>query len=378
MKVCMVNSFYPPWIGGAERYVSSLSKELVKRGNDVTVYCSGRPLDSGESIEEGVKVRRMRTAMMLYGTPLVMFPPSFLAERYDVIHANFPSPFLAAISSAASTLKGTPSVLTWHNDLPAVTSGARLLVGLHDAVAPAYLDGFQRIIATTHVYARSSKLLRGLSDKVTVILNGVDTTKFNPNVNGDSIKKMYDLRGDKIVLFVGALTRWHSYKGLDVLLKAFKTVKTKQDRVKLIVVGDGPMRGGYENLVREHGLERCVIFAGRVDDMVIPLYYAICDILVLPSKDSSEGFGLVLLEAMATGKAVIGSRVGGVLEVIRDGENGVTVEPNDPDALAVAMLLLLLDDKLRRVIGTYGRRFAESHDWSRVADQVERLYSGLQ
>ena len=374
MKVCMVNSFYPPWIGGAERYVSSLSKELVKRGNEVTVYCSGRPLGAGENLEEGVKVRRMRTPMMLYGTPLVVFPQSFFAERYDVIHANFPSPYLAAVSAFAGALKRTPAVLTWHNDLPGVTVGAGVLVLIHDAVAPAYLGLFDRIIATTCVYARSSPLLRAHSSVVRVIHNGVDTKRLNPSVSGAAVRERYGLHGRIVVLFVGALTQWHGYKGLDVVMNALREVGRKRSDVALLVVGEGKMKGHFMRLASDLGLKESVFFAGYVDDDNLPMYYAACDFAVLASKDRSEGFGLVLLEAMAAGKAVIGSRVGGIVEVITEGENGMLAEPNDVTSLAEAMDTLCEDREMRLRMGLKGRRFAESHDWSCVAARVEALY----
>ena len=108
-----------------------------------------------------------------------------------------------------------------------------------------------------------------------------------------------------------------------------------------------------------------------------PSYYAASDFAVLPSKDSSEGFGLVLLEAMSTGKAVIGSRVGGVVEVVRDGYNGMLVEPNNVDELARAMLILFEDDRTRLLMGRYGRTFAESSDWNSVVQKVESLYKEI-
>lgn len=377
MKICLVNSFYPPWIGGAERYVSSLSRELVKRGNDVTVYCSGRPLSAGESLEDGVRIRRMSTPMLWYGTPLVVFPRNFFSEKYDVIHANFPSPFTASMSAWNSELRSIPSVLTWHNDLPAVTAGAGVLVKLHASLSLIYLNQFRRIIATTQIYAQRSVSLRRYADKVVVIPNGVDTGRFRPDVSGDRIREEYGLQGLKVVLFVGALTQWHAYKGLDVLLKAFRIARGSLPEAKLLIVGDGEMRGAYQKMTKELGIEDSVIFAGRADDATLPLYYGAADVLVLPSKDSSEGFGLVLLEAMSSGKAVIGSLVGGIPEVITDEENGLLVEPLDPAELSKAIVRLCTDDSERTRMGASGRRFAESRDWRAVAEKVETLYETL-
>ncbi|MDG6996428.1 MAG: glycosyltransferase family 4 protein [Nitrososphaerota archaeon] len=374
MKICLVNSFYPPYIGGAETYVASLAHALARRGHEVTVYCSDRPLKAGESFVDRVKVIRMRTPFTFYGTPMVVFPPSFFSRDYDVIHANFPSPYLAAFAAFVSKVRDIPSVLTWHNDLPPVTSFAGVLVSMHDKIAPSYLNVYDRIIATTGVYAKRSEILRRSAEKVTVIRNGVDTKRFNTFVSGDRVREMHHLTGKKVVLFVGALTTWHAYKGVDVLLNAFSLVVKKSADSSLLVVGGGNMLGYYKKMALDLGVSDRVMFAGRVDDDSLPEYYAACDLCVLPSKDSSEGFGLVLVEAMACGKAVIGSRVGGIVDVIKDRENGLIVPPGDVGALSSAMLSLLEDDGLRSTMGNAGRSFAESNDWDRVAERVETVY----
>jgi glycosyltransferase involved in cell wall biosynthesis len=316
----------------------------------------------------------MHTPAMFYGTPLAIFPPKIFAERYDVIHANFPSPNLASMSAWISSLKHTPAVLTWHNDLPPVTSGAGALVKMHDLVSGSYLSIFKKIIATTYLYSKNSKTLRQYRDKVIVIQHGVDTSRFNLKADGLAVRQRHHLVDRKVILFVGALTRWHSYKGVDVLFKAFKIVSEKDAEARLMVVGGGNMTEFYKNITRDLGLSSKVVFAGRVDDEVLPQYYAACDLGVLPSKDSSEGFGLVLLEAMACGKPVIGSRVGGIPEVIEDGGNGLLIEPNDANSLAKAMITLLSDDRLRARMGAAGRKFAEARDWSAVAEKVESVY----
>ncbi|MCL4517912.1 MAG: glycosyltransferase family 4 protein [Thaumarchaeota archaeon] len=374
MKICLVNSYYPPYIGGAETYVASLAHALDRRGHEVTVYCSDRPLKPGESFVDRIHVIRMRTPFTLYGTPMVLFPPSIFSRDYDVIHANFPSPYLASFAAFVSRARSIPSVLTWHNDLPAVTSAAGLLVSLHGRTSTAYLNVYDRIIATTSVYARRSEVLRRYAGKVRVIRNGVDTNRFNPSVSGDRVRERYHLSGKKVVLFVGALTTWHAYKGVDVLLKAFALVSKKTSDSVLLVVGGGNMLGYYEKMASDLGVSDRVVFAGRVDEL--PEYYAACDVCVLPSKDSSEGFGLVLLEAMSCGKAVIGSRAGGIVDVVTE-ESGLLVPPNDVSELSRAILSLLLDDELRSAFGRAGLSLAMDNDWGKVADKVERVYNEI-
>ncbi len=98
----------------------------------------------------------------------------------------------------------------------------------------------------------------------------------------------------------------------------------------------------------------------------------------MPSKDSSEGFGLVLVEAMATGKAVIGTKVGGIVDVISNGENGLLVAPNDIEGLSKAMISLFENNDLSLKMGTAGLEFSRQHDWSAVAEKVEAIYNQIQ
>jgi glycosyltransferase involved in cell wall biosynthesis len=376
MRIIIVNSFFPPWRGGAETCVYNLSKHLKERGHEVTVICSSPPFEPGMQFVDGVKVERLRMCGKLYGTP--MMPELFqklMGEQADIIHANFPSPYIACLASTVSRVRGVPAVLTWHNDLPPVTRMARILVTTHDQlVLPLYLPQFSSIIATSKLYAETSHILEAHRNRVVVIPNGVDTLRFNPDVRGEEMRHRLGVDRGKIVLFVGALTQWHRYKGLDVLIQAMALMRDQVPEARLLIVGAGQLETEYRQLVSRHGLTSCVIFAGNVPDDELPKYYASCDILALPSKDRSEGFGLTILEANATGKPSIGTTVGGIPSVIRDGYNGLLVPPNDPCALAEAIKKVLSDDDLLKRMGRNGRAFAERHDWSIVAEQTEELY----
>lgn len=370
----MVNSFYPPWIGGAETYTSNLARGLADRGHQVTVYCASDPLPPGESMEQGVRVRRMRAPLRLYGTPIAVSPFNLLLEDYDVIHCNFPSPYLSALFSWFSRTRGIPAVLTWHNDLPHVTSAAGLLVRIHNLFAPTYLQYYERIVATTSVYADTSETLRAFRRRVRVIPNGVDSSRFTPDISGKQIRRELRLEGRIVILFVGALTQWHAYKGVDDLIASFRAASEQNANLRLLVVGGGSLLPSFVELVASLSMQEKVIFAGQVADNVLPQYYAACDFTVLPSKDRSEGFGLVLLEAMASGKPVIGCRVGGVSEVVRDGETGILVEPGDSESLGQAMLRLSSDQALRKEMGISARDYAKERDWSKTVKQMEEVY----
>jgi glycosyltransferase involved in cell wall biosynthesis len=376
MRITIVNSFFPPWRGGAETCVYNLSKHLQGRGHEVTVFCSSPPFEPGMQFVDGVKVERLRMCGKLYGTPIM--PELFqklMGEQADIIHANFPSPYIACLGSTISRIRGVPAVLTWHNDLPPVTRMARILVTVHDQlVLPLYLPQFSSIIATSKLYAETSHILEAHKGRVVVIPNGVDTQRFNPDIPGEEIRSRLGVDRGKIVLFVGALTQWHRYKGLDVLIQAMALMRDQVREARLVIVGAGQLETEYRQLVDQHGLTSCVIFAGNVPDDELPKYYSCSDMLALPSRDRSEGFGLTILEANATGKPAIGTMVGGIPGVIRNGYNGLLVPPNDPSALAEAIQKVLSDDDLLKRMGRNGRAFAERHDWSIVAKQTEELY----
>jgi glycosyltransferase involved in cell wall biosynthesis len=370
----MINTFYPPWRGGAETYVKNLAENLVRIGHDVRVAASHQPLCPGEYFKNGVSVNRLKSTCMFYGVPII---PSLLQYLIsidaDLIHANFPNPFNVIMGALASRIKKVPAVLTWHNDLPSVTKLAGSIVRIHDGLAaPIYLKDYDFIITTSNIYYKKSKTLRKFQNKTRTIYNGVDCKRFNPEVYSEDIKVDLEIKDSKVILFVAALTKWHRYKGLDILIEAFKLIRNMD--IKLLIVGGGNLKSEYEAYAKSVNVADKVLFVGEVSDEVLPKYYSLADMLVLPSKDRSEGFGLTILEANASGKPVIGSNVGGIPAILNDNDNGILVPPNNPSLLADAICRLTKDDKLRDRMGERGRQIALMHDWSRVALETEKIY----
>ncbi|NIR12894.1 MAG: glycosyltransferase family 4 protein [Desulfobacterales bacterium] len=382
LRVAMLSTFFPPWRGGVEVYTRELAERLVERGHQVTVLCARSPILDGAgreeqrpSFTEQLAVRRLRTYLRVYGVPVTpALPLDLMRLKVDVLHASFPNPYNAYVGAHISRLRNIPSILTWHNDLPQMSGRMKVLASLHDLfLTPAYLGCYHRIIATSKVYLESSQLLQQYRRRVVVVPNGVDCGRFHPQVEGQQIRVKYGLQGCGVVLFVGALTRWHGYKGLDVLIRAHQRVVEDREAF-LLVVGEGSLKEEYQLLCQELELDDRVIFAGDISDQELPQYYAASDMLVLPSKDKSEGFGLTLLEAGASGKPVVGSNVGGIPSTVSHGLNGLLVPPCDTEALAQAICCLLDDERLRLQMGREARRRAEEQDWNRVAETVERLY----
>src|SRR5208337_3114999 len=376
MKIGIVNSFFPPWRGGAETYAYNLARTLGALGHDVTVLSASDPLKPGTSREDGITVRRHRLIGKIYGTPIM--PSLFsdlLAIDVDIFHANFPSPYIAFIVAMASRIRRIPAVLTWHNDLPPVTSLASILIRTHDSVIlPRYVPVYRRVIATSVTYAKHSRILPTLGRLVTVIPNGVDCRRFHPEVKSARLRAQWELEDKFVILFVGALTRWHRYKGLDVLLSAMKIAVRNGNHLLLLVVGDGELRDEYRAIVKELGISESTLFLGNVSDANLPELYSASDVTVLPSKDQSEGFGLTILEANATGKPVVASNVGGIPSVVNHGYNGLLVPPNDASRLAEAILYLSKNRDAAAAMGRNGRKVAEEHDWKKTAALTEQVY----
>lgn len=208
---------------------------------------------------------------------------------------------------------------------------------------------------------------------VWVIPNGIDLQRFQNLPTKESIRSRLRLDNDeKIILFVGTL---RPVEGVKYLIEAMNIIKQQNTTARLMLVGDGEERQGLEGLVKELKLGGCVTFVGKVPNERVPAYMAAADIFVLPTL--SESFGIVNLEAMAAGLPVVASRVGGLPEIIEEGENGFLVEPKKPEQIADRVLMLLSDAGLRQNMAQSNRNKARRYSWQNTVGQLEALYRRL-
>ena len=213
----------------------------------------------------------------------------------------------------------------------------------------------------------------------------------------EQIKQRLNWQADKKnILFIGGLDKAHYFKGVDVLIEAFRKLSdnglspyggsplTSQEKFKqkiggriadykLLIVGDGDLRRDYEKQVQELNISDCVVFAGCVSDDELACYYYLADLVVLPSVTKAEAFGLVLAEAENFGKPVIGSGLPGVRGVV--GEAGLLVRPGDIDDLAEKLKIILTDENLRQKFSLAGlRQVKEKYNWGEHTRKLEQLY----
>lgn len=276
-------------------------------------------------------------------------------ESFDVLHAHGYKADLHGLW--AGRRMDAMLVATCHN-----WTGGGLRDSMYDFVDHVVLTGFSRIVAVSDAVRRSLRAF-GIPDwRISVIANGVDLRRFTRPAAG--IAGEVNIRCGAVVGFVGRLV---PDKGVDLLLHSMRVVLRSHPETVVIIAGDGPARADLERLSTQLGIEGNVRFMGARSD--VEALYSVLDVVVLPSRN--EGAPMTVMEAMAAGRAVVATRVGGVPDIVVDGESGLLVQPDDIGGLAKALECLLADGDQRAAMGTQGRRLAEARH---SAESVARRY----
>ncbi len=365
MKIGIVTQSYYPKPGGVTEVVAHSARELLRRGHGVTVITTSYPGRNGP--EPGI-IRIGRNVLLPVNGAWVNVTAGvglkrrlrliFEREAFDVVHTHCPLVPTLPILTLQITGCGHRTVGTFH-------ATAERHIGYALFRRPLMkLAG--RLDARIAVSASAERFaVRYFPGSYEIIPNGVDCERFNPDV--EPLARWRDNRLN--VLFVGRMDR---RKGLPDLFRALSVAQRKTKRgVRLILVGEGKLRGMLTPKPLDfHGAE--IVSVGRVDPAVIPRYYRTADIFCAPAT-GQESFGIVLLEAMASGIPVIASAIPGFRHVVTHGREGFLVPPHTPAALADAILELGSDPTLRRDLGALGRRKALAYHWPAVIDSLERV-----
>jgi glycosyltransferase involved in cell wall biosynthesis len=376
----MLNLFYPPYSGGTEKHVFEVSRRLAKK-HDVTVLTSRLPGTAREETIEGVRIIRTE-GWVLKSLPYPLPPPvpvsPFLvrsikeeAAKTDIIHLHnrFFYSFL--------DLKGLKRNFNVHTGLTIHNARVKGIDTVTNLLGQAYDDliGYRIMrdcdrIAAVSRDALESTVPKNLWKNSRVIYNGVDLKFFNTKVKGDKMKRELNIKG-KVVLSVARLVK---QKGLNYLINAFEEINDGESN--LVIFGHGPEEKSLKKMIEKKGLQKKarVIWSANIEKRMNELY-AMSDVFVLPSL--YEPFGMVLVEAMASGKPVIGSEIGGIPEVITE-KNGLLFEPKNVNQLKDKVETLLSDEKKRRQLGLNGRHRAEKiFNWDNTAKGYESMYRGI-
>jgi len=372
MKIAEVVANFPPYFGGIGNICYHNSLGLAKLGHDVTVFTSNYPKVRYQYPKE-IKVKRLNYLFKFGNAPFL--PKLLTLNDYDVIHLHYPFYFGAEIIYFISKIKKIKYVVHYHMDVIGKGITKWIFVINRKIVMPFILKGASKIIVSSLDYANSSALKRipNIADKIVVVTNGVDINRFKIRKKSTALLKKYTIgMKEKIILFVGALDSPHYFKGINVLIKSFANISNIN--TKLLIVGDGNLKDTYMQFAKDIGVAHKTIFAGRINDEELPNYFSLCDFLVLPSIDRGEAFGMVLIEAMASGKAVIASNLPGVRTVVSHNNDGLLVKPGDITDLRNKMEYLLKNTRIRNKFGRNGReKSVKLYSWSVVSRNLNKI-----
>jgi glycosyltransferase involved in cell wall biosynthesis len=375
-QISTTSTFLPEYYSSNE-YL--LCRGLAKLGHEVTLFIADKPPKwqtlRSRKIEKRIEKYDGFTVYRLHGGPEVGIVPlvpslflTLLKMKFDIIHVHdfyHASSFYGAIASRA---KRIPFILTQHTEqLPSKVTNALLYL------ANAYTLG-------RHIFSHSCKTIAldtaikahlvamGADEsKIEIIPNGVDTQLFSPDCKNILETKWAISR--PVILFVGRLVE---DKGVKYLLRAFSEVIEEVPDAKLVIVGKGPQEKELKKLQESLGLTH-IFFLGTVETKFMPNIYYGSDVLVLPSI--REPFGNVVIEAMAVGRPVIGSYVGGMKDTIVHEVTGYHVQPRNSRQLSKYLTRLLKDEYLRKRLGENARmRVLKHYDQELLVQRVEQMY----
>ncbi len=366
LRILEVNKAYYPHVGGIESLVKQYAENFSDRADVKVLVCRE---DRGKSFTvkvNGVEIVRSGSFGTYFSCPLSLsFIMKFrkMAKNADVVHINVPFP-LADLACLLSGYEGRV-VVSWHSD---VVKQKKLLM-LYKPLMMRFLKRADLILAATEGHIKSSPYISVHKEKCRIVPYSINVKKY---LEAPQKPVLSDILTDKKAVKVFFTGRLVYYKGVDVLINAFRNVKN----CELFIAGTGKLEKELKEYTSKHGMNDRVHFLGFLPDEELKAAFRDCDIFVLPSVENSEAFGIVQLEAMVYSKPVINTALPtGVPYVSLDGESGITVKPNDANALSEAINKLAENKELRE---SYGReaynRVCRFFDDSVVLD---RIYDAL-
>jgi len=368
-RTLLVTNDFPPRPGGIQQFVHNLA--MRQPPGSLLVYASSWKGAAKFDADQPFEVVREDTRMLL-PTPSVARRAAALARAHgcDTVWFGAAAPLglLAAGLRRRARIGRAVAQTHGHEAGWAVLPGARqLLRRIGDGVdVVTYLAEYFRV--------RLDRALHGRTE-LCQLAPGVDTDVYHPGVDGSAVRRRYGLSDRPVIVCVSRLV---PRKGQDALIRALPAVRRRCPDAALLIVGGGP----YGKTLRRLAGDLPVIFTGSVPWPELPAHYAAGDVYAMPCRTRRggldvEGFGIVFLEASATGLPVVAGDSGGSPDAVRDGETGYLVDGRDLDALADRLVKLLTDRDLARRLGAAGRAWVEERwRWDTQADRMAALLAG--
>jgi glycosyltransferase involved in cell wall biosynthesis len=353
--------------GGAERVIADIAEGLDRNRYDVRVWCITRGGDTADELtEKGIAV--MILGISSYHNPFKILKLKRLLREAapDIVHTHG---YFASVIGRLSAQKADVSVILAHVHSTYWDYKKRHI--FMERKLSRFTDKIICCSKAVENFVRDfEKIGKG---KTAVIYNGVDEERFYPREDTPSIRS--ELGIDENAPLVGTVSSLTPHKGHEYLFRAASLVKEEFPSAKFLIVGDGPLRTELEDLVKNLSVYPDILFTGTRKD--VPKILSVMDVFVLPSS-FREGLGIAIIEAMAAEKPVVATDIGGIPEVVKQGETGFLVPPGDPRALAKAIIELLQNPEKAREIGKKGRvRFKEKFTRKHMLSEIDALYQSL-
>lgn len=361
--------------GGSILTAYNLSSNLAKIG--VKVYVFTTSFDAHDAVEEytNIKITRFATNYKLLSANIsfgMFLRP--ISYDTDIVHVHFDIPPAPLAGLYYAKRKKKPLILTYHGDWPANYGNVFRRGSLY--ITNKYfvnkiLSSASKIISPSEHYINASLFLKNYKDKIVTIPNGIDIGEFDILYTKEQCRLMLNIPVyNRVLLFCGYLS---PHKGPDILLRAFSQIKRYYQDIKLIFMGDGLMLNYLQAMAKVLGIEKDVIFVGNINGIRKTMYYKSADIFCLPSV--MESFGIVNLEAMACSIPIIASNTGGIPDIVKQGYNGILVEPRNDVAMANAIARLLDDENLAKKMGERGNKLVKEYTWEKIAERTYKVYN---
>ena len=369
MKIAYVSCVYPPDKSGMSRAAEQFALVTAELGHRVTVFIPPQKEVAIQGNISQVKVIQLKS-MVVYGHGAFILSLWPYLNKYDLVWLHYPffgGAEVVWLKEMFSRVRFR-LFLHYHMDVVGLPPVAQILSWPGRLVLSGLIKRAEAVSVASFDYAAHSaikKLYCQYRDKFKEMPFGVDINRFRPNFKRP-------LKKEKTILFVGGLDRAHYFKGVDVLLRAVSQLKAHFWHLN--IVGDGDLREKYEQEAKKLGIGEKVSFLGRLPDNRLVQIYQEADAFVLPSVKRNEAFGIVLLEAMASGLPVVASNLPGVRKVFSSGQEGFLSEPGNVIDLADKIDLILSNPDKQKAMSQAARRLVEEkYSLEKLRERIKEI-----
>lgn len=382
MKILIVTHYFHPHIGGIEIVAYNQAKELVKKGHKVTIITSKLQDENNTGYKDGIKIIRVSASNFLekkMGIPYPIFGLNLIRQTYneikkaDIVHIHGHVYLTSLTATIIAKKLNKRIILTQHNTF---ISYNNILLNFTQKYADKLIGRYvikssDNIISVSKKTSEYINSIVNIKDKIRLSYNGVDINVFKPSKNKLIDKQMMKYKNQFICFTVRRLT---FKNGIDTILKTAERLINEKN-LMFLIGGTGPDFNKISEYINAKKLSN-VKLLGRVPDEILPQYYRISDVFILPSKQG-EGFPLVILEALSSGIPVIATRSGGHVELIKNNYNGYLVSVDNSRQIAKLIKQLFKNRKLLLKLGKNSSNLVRKHlSWKINTKDLIQIYKG--